>query len=57
MKRPMEITQQFLQELDKHMIDLKAGNSEKGFEVQDNAALMHIHPTHLSNTIREEHFF
>lgn len=54
MKRPKEITKQFLHELEKHMIDLKTGKAEKTFEVQDIAALLHIHPTHLSNTIKEE---
>lgn len=54
MKRPKEITKQFLLELDKHMIDLKSGKAEKSFEVQDIASLLHIHPTHLSNTINEE---
>ena len=54
MKRPKEITKQFLLELDKHMLDLKSGKAENSFEVQDIAALLHIHPTHLSNTIKEE---
>jgi AraC-like DNA-binding protein len=54
MKRPQEITKQFLAELDKHMLDLKSGKAENTFEVQDIASLLHIHPTHLSNTIKEE---
>ena len=54
MKRPEEITKQFLKELDKHMLELKKGTAEKAFEVQDIASLLHIHPTHLSNTIKEE---
>jgi AraC family transcriptional regulator, regulatory protein of adaptative response / methylphosphotriester-DNA alkyltransferase methyltransferase len=54
MKRPEEITKQFLKELDKHMLELKTGKAEKAFEVQDIASLLHIHPTHLSNTIKEE---
>lgn len=54
MKRPKEITKQFLAELDKHMLDLKSGKAESTFEVQDIASLLHIHPTHLSNTIKEE---
>ncbi|HJS54394.1 MAG TPA: helix-turn-helix transcriptional regulator [Chitinophagaceae bacterium] len=52
MKRPEEITKQFLPELDKHMLDLKSGKAENTFEVQDIASLLYIHPTHLSNTIR-----
>lgn len=54
MKRPKEIVQQFLLELEKHMQDLKSGKAEHSFEVRDIAAIMHIHPTHLSNTIKEE---
>ncbi|MBS1738537.1 MAG: helix-turn-helix transcriptional regulator [Bacteroidetes bacterium] len=54
MKRPREIIAQFLNELEKHMNDLKTGKAETTFEVQDIAALLHIHPTHLSNTIKSE---
>lgn len=54
MKRPEEITKQFLQELDKHMLELKSGKAESSFEVRDIASLLHIHPTHLSNTIQEQ---
>lgn len=54
MKRPKEITAAFLNELDKHLSELKSGKAVSTFEVQDIAALLHIHPTHLSNTIRQE---
>lgn len=54
MKRSKEITEAFLKELDKHLVELKAGRAESTFEVKDIAALPHIHPTHLSNTIQEE---
>ena len=54
MKRPKEITKLFLMELDKHMNDLKTGKAETTFELKDIAALLYIHPTHLSNTIKEE---
>lgn len=54
MKRSKEITEAYLKELDKHLDDLKAGRATTTFEVQDLAALLHIHPTHLSNTIQEE---
>jgi AraC-like DNA-binding protein len=54
MKRPQEIAKAFLKELDQHMDDLKSGKASSAFEVQDIAALLHIHPTHLSNTIQEE---
>jgi AraC-like DNA-binding protein len=54
MTRPNEITQQFLAELDKHMLDLKSGKAEFCFEIRHIASIMHIHPTHLSNMINEE---
>ncbi len=54
MKRPKEITLQFLAELDKHIQDLKSGKAESTFEVQDIAGLLNMHPTHLSNTIKDE---
>jgi AraC family transcriptional regulator, regulatory protein of adaptative response / methylphosphotriester-DNA alkyltransferase methyltransferase len=54
MKRSKEITEAYLKELDKHLDELKSGKVASTFEVQDIAALLHIHPTHLSNTIQEE---
>lgn len=54
MKRSKEITEAYLRELDKHLDELKSGKAVSTFEVQDIAALLHIHPTHLSNTIQEE---
>ncbi|HEU4903261.1 MAG TPA: helix-turn-helix transcriptional regulator [Flavisolibacter sp.] len=54
MKRSREIAEAFLKELDQHMDELKSGRATSTFEVQDIAALLHIHPTHLSNTIQEE---
>ncbi|WP_207896733.1 hypothetical protein [Flaviaesturariibacter flavus] len=54
MKRPREITEAYLKELDKHLEELKSGKAADTFEIKDIAALLHIHPTHLSNTIQEE---
>lgn len=54
MTRPEEIVRQYLSELDKHIADLKSGRAETTFEIQDMAALLHIHPVHLSNTIKQE---
>ncbi|HET9747270.1 MAG TPA: helix-turn-helix transcriptional regulator [Chitinophagaceae bacterium] len=54
MKRSKEITEAYLRELDKHLEELKSGRATSTFEVQDIAALLHIHPTHLSNTIQQE---
>ncbi|RYD54494.1 MAG: AraC family transcriptional regulator [Sphingobacteriales bacterium] len=50
--RQHEITADFLKEIDKHLADVIAGRVEDMFEIRDVAALMHIHPTHLSNTIK-----
>jgi AraC-like DNA-binding protein len=51
--RQKEIVQQYLVELDKHIADLKAGNVEKMNEIREFANILHIHPAHLSNTIKE----
>lgn len=51
--RQKEITYSFLKELDKHLSDLKEGRAERTLEINDIAAILHIHPTHLSNTIKE----
>ncbi|MDD8017752.1 MAG: helix-turn-helix transcriptional regulator [Bacteroidota bacterium] len=40
-------------ELEKHLQELKDGKAEHTFEVQDIARLLHIHPVHLSNTIKD----
>jgi AraC family transcriptional regulator, regulatory protein of adaptative response / methylphosphotriester-DNA alkyltransferase methyltransferase len=39
MKRPKEITQAFLKELDQHLDELKSGRATSTIEVQDIAAL------------------
>jgi AraC-like DNA-binding protein len=54
MRRSEEITKQFLIELDKHLFELRMGTAESTFEIQDIASLLHIHPTHLSNTIQDQ---
>lgn len=50
--RQHEITSQFMEELDIHLADLMEGRTMEMFEIRDIAAAMHIHPTHLSNTIK-----
>lgn len=52
MKRPEEITADFLKALDEHLQDIVNGKVDEYFEIQDFAELLHIHPTHLSNTIK-----
>lgn len=51
--RPEEITSKFLEELEKHLQDIVSGKADTYFEIQDLAEILHIHPTHLSNTIKQ----
>ncbi len=51
--RPEEITSRFLDELDRHLHDIVSGKTDIYFEIQDFAGILHIHPTHLSNTIQQ----
>jgi AraC family transcriptional regulator, regulatory protein of adaptative response / methylphosphotriester-DNA alkyltransferase methyltransferase len=51
--RKKEIVQQYLAELDNHIKQLKEGNAEKALEIRDFAVMLHVHPVHLSNTIKE----
>ena len=50
--RPEEITRAFYAELDKHLAELEAGKAESTFKVNDLAEILHIHPRHLSNTLK-----
>ena len=52
LSRQHEITADFMKEIDKHLDDIVAGNATEMFEIQDVAGIMHMHPTHLSNTIK-----
>jgi len=54
MERPKEIVDQYLDILQQHMEELRSGKAESTFEIQDIASMMHVHPTHLSNTIHEQ---
>jgi AraC family transcriptional regulator, regulatory protein of adaptative response / methylphosphotriester-DNA alkyltransferase methyltransferase len=51
--RKQEIVDQYLGLLDEHVAHLKAGTAEKVFEIREFAAMMFMHPVHLSNTIKE----
>lgn len=51
--RQKQIVKEYLLQLDNHMDDLRSGKAENTFEIKDFADLLHIHPTHLSNTINE----
>jgi AraC family transcriptional regulator of adaptative response / methylphosphotriester-DNA alkyltransferase methyltransferase len=51
--RKKEIASQYIQELDKHINDLRLGQTARALEIRDFASILHIHPAHLSNTIKE----
>jgi AraC-like DNA-binding protein len=51
--RQKEIVRQYEAELDKHMLELKAGGVEIMHEISDFAKMLNIHPIHLSNTVKE----
>ncbi|MGJ1430201.1 helix-turn-helix domain-containing protein [Sphingobacterium spiritivorum] len=51
-QRHQELTAIFMDELDKHLDDLLHGRISDMYEIRDIADHMHIHPRHLSNTIK-----
>jgi AraC-like DNA-binding protein len=51
--RSAEILKDYLAILDQHLQDVLDGKADQMFELQDIAALLFIHPTHLSNVIKE----
>lgn len=51
--RKEEIYRDFLRLVDEHLIDITSGRVEEMFELRDFAAALFIHPTHLSNVIKE----
>ncbi|MFM9989081.1 helix-turn-helix domain-containing protein [Flavobacterium sp.] len=50
--RQHDITTEYLNELDKHLLDIVEGRKTIMYEIRDFANIMHIHPTHLSNTVK-----
>lgn len=50
--RQKEITADFLSEVDKHLRDIVEGKATEMYEIRDIARILHIHPRHLSNTIK-----
>ncbi len=50
--RQKELTVSYLQQLDAHIADLKAGAADNALEIADFAARLFVHPVHLSNTIK-----
>ena len=51
--RKIEIANQFLFELDKHLTELKTGQVEKSIELNEIAERLFIVPNHMSDTVRE----
>jgi AraC family transcriptional regulator of adaptative response / methylphosphotriester-DNA alkyltransferase methyltransferase len=50
--RQHEIAAAFLSEMDKHLQDIVDGKAFEILEIKTIADLLHIHPRHLSNTIK-----
>ncbi|WP_158796103.1 helix-turn-helix transcriptional regulator [Pedobacter sp. L105] len=53
MARPEQIKDEFLTLIDRHLDDLVHLRVTEMMEIKDFAETLHIHPTHLSNTIKE----
>ncbi|TSJ36603.1 helix-turn-helix transcriptional regulator [Mucilaginibacter corticis] len=51
--RPQQLTEAFKQLVDQHLADLVNLRATKMLEIEQFAELLHIHPTHLSNTIKD----
>lgn len=52
-KRPQEITADFLKIMDQNLEDLQEGKTDSYLDIHQIAERLFIHPTHLSNTIKE----
>ena len=50
--RQHEITADFRRLVDEHLADVVAGRATEMLEIRDFADQLHIHPTHLSNTLK-----
>jgi len=48
--RPQELTEAFKQLIDNHLADLVNLRAIEMLEIEQFAELLHVHPTHLSNT-------
>jgi len=53
MQRSEEIFKDYLCLLDQHLEDILDGSAEEMFELREIAARLFIHPTHLSNVIKD----
>ena len=52
LSRQADITSEFLVQVEKHLDEILTGKAVKMYHIKDIAALMYIHPVHLSNTIK-----
>ncbi len=52
LSRQAEITESFLQVMNKHMDDFMAGRVAEMFHIKDIASIMCLHPVHISNVIK-----
>lgn len=53
MQRSEEIFKDYLRLLDRHLEDVLNGSAEEMMELREIAARLFIHPTHLSNVIKD----
>lgn len=53
LERQHEITTAYLNALDKHLADIVEGRTMEMLEIKDIAGILHLHPTYLSNTVKE----
>lgn len=53
MQRSEEIFKDYLRILDQHLEDVLDGSAEEMMELREIAARLFIHPTHLSNVIKD----
>ena len=51
--RKKEIATDYIACLDEHIQQLKEGKADRALEIREFAAMLHVHPAHLSNTIKE----
>lgn len=51
--RQKEIVADYIQKLDNYVAALKQGTEDRVLEIAEFAEMMHIHPVHLSNTVKE----
>jgi AraC family transcriptional regulator, regulatory protein of adaptative response / methylphosphotriester-DNA alkyltransferase methyltransferase len=51
--RKKEMAADYIAVLDEHIRQLKEGEVDRALEIRDFAAMLYVHPAHLSNTIKE----